>query len=355
MDLDALLLAVQQGWADERKENRRREAAFSASKENQAKLLADAHAALASEEATSQQLEETFAANELELAQLTEALTVKLGTLGELFGVVRQVAGDTRSNVEDSLTSLQLGTERADFLLDLGKSKTLPEIGDLERLWYELQREMTESGKVVRFDAPVVSGQGEAMTQRVIRVGTFSAISSGRFLGFEEGKLKALDVQPEARFTASIAPFESTTDGLAQLAIDPSRGAILKLLVSTPTIREQLRSGGTVGYAIIVLGSIAGLIAIVRWVMLSITSRQVSAALKNPVASNKNPPRARHPGVRTERAGRPRNARTQARRSDHARDRQARALHLADQGGVGCRSADGATGHCDRHDPPPSR
>jgi biopolymer transport protein ExbB len=166
MDLDALLVAVQAGWADERAENKRRENEFTAAKQNQAKLLADAEAALARAEALSQQLETTFAENEIQLAQMSEALSAKLGNLGELFGVVRQVAGDTRSNVEDSVTSLQLGRERADFLLELGKSKKLPAIADLERLWYELQREMTESGKVVRFTAPVVSTAATSCTRK---------------------------------------------------------------------------------------------------------------------------------------------------------------------------------------------
>lgn len=289
MDLDALLAAVQQGWEDERKENQRREDVFAAAKQNQAKLLADAEAALAREEALSQQLEETFASNEIELAQQTDLLASKLGTLGELFGVVRQVSGDTRSHIEESVTSLQLGRERADFLLELGKSKKLPAITDLERLWYELQREMTESGKVTRFTAPVVKGQGETTEQSVIRVGTFAVVSNGRYLVYEEGKLKELGKQPQARYVNAIPDFETATEGLVELALDPSRGQILKLLVDTPTFQEQIPMGGTVGYAIIVLGGLAAIVAVVRWLMLSVTSRKVSAALKNPVASEGNP------------------------------------------------------------------
>ena len=289
MDLDALLEAVQLGWAAERKEDQRRLDEFNASKDDQAKLLANAEAALAREEETSQQLEQTNTDNDVEIGQLTETLDSRLGTLGELFGVVRQVAGDTRSHVEDSLTSLQLGQERADFLLELGKSKSLPAIADLERLWYELQREMTESGKVVRFTAPVVTGKGETVERTVIRIGTFAAISDGQYLVYDEGKLKELGKQPEARFLGPVAGFEQATEGLHPLAIDPSRGALLKLLVDTPTFSEQLRLGGTVGYAIMVLGTLAAIVAVIRWVMLTVTSRKVTIALKNPVASGGNP------------------------------------------------------------------
>jgi len=289
MDLDALLAAVQAGWADERTENERREAEFQAAKQNQAKLLADAEAALAREEDLSQQLEKTFADNEITLAQMTDALAAKLGTLGELFGVVRQVAGDTRSHVEDSPTSLQLGTERADFLLELGKSKKLPAIGDLERLWYELQREMTESGKVTRFTAPVVSGKGEVTEQEVIRVGTFVTIADGRFLVYQDGKLKELGKQPGSRYSSTVDNFAAATDGLTKLAIDPGRGQILALLVNTPTFQEQLGQGGPVGATIIVVGLLTAGLAVIRWIMITITSRKVSTAQKNPVASSDNP------------------------------------------------------------------
>jgi biopolymer transport protein ExbB len=289
MDLDALLTAVQNGWADERKENQRRETEFQQAKANQAKLLADAEAALAREEDLSQRLETTFADNEIKLAQLTDALTSKLGTLGELFGVVRQVAGDTRSNVEGSMTSLQLGEERADFLLELGKSKKLPAIADLERLWYELQREMTESGKVTRFTAPVIDGKGEVTEEEVIRVGTFVTIADGRFLVYQDGKLKELGKQPGSRYTSTVDDFAAATDGLAKLAIDPGRGGILALLVNTPTFQEQLGQGGPVGATIIVVGLLTAILAVIRWVMITNTSRKVSAAQKNPVASNTNP------------------------------------------------------------------
>ena len=44
-------------------------------------------------------------------------------------------------------------------------SKQLAE--DIERLWFELQREMTESGKVVRFKAEVVTAQGEQIEKEI--------------------------------------------------------------------------------------------------------------------------------------------------------------------------------------------
>ena len=67
----------------------------------------------------------------------------------------------------------------------------LPSIESLEKLWYALQQEMTESGKVVRYPATVITADGEEAEQQVIRVGAFNAISGGKYLRWlpEVGKL----------------------------------------------------------------------------------------------------------------------------------------------------------------------
>ena len=46
------------------------------------------------------------------------------------------------------------GEERAEFLRRLAAARGLPSIVELERLWYEILREMTDSGKVAKFRAP---------------------------------------------------------------------------------------------------------------------------------------------------------------------------------------------------------
>jgi len=289
--LDELLEEVKNGTKAERAENKRREDTFRAARDNQARLVKNAEAALAAAEARSQALETKYAENEIILADLDTQLQKRLGTLGELFGVVRQVSGDARSNVEDSITSTQLGRERSDFLLTLGKSKKLPAIGDLERLWYELHREMTESGKVVRFEAPVRTPDGAENKRSVIRVGTFNAVSDGTYVVYDGSTqgLKELAKQPPARFTSVIPDFEATQSGLATIALDPSRGQILSLLVDTRTLADQIPLGGTVGWAIIILGIFAAVIAVWRWVVLFTTNRAVVAAQKSPAASDGNP------------------------------------------------------------------
>jgi biopolymer transport protein ExbB len=285
-----LLEMVKQGLEVEREENRLRVERFIQRREEQERLLAEARATFAQEEATSQRLEAAYNENEVALAENEERLTQRLGELGEMFGVVRQVATDTSGNVWDSLTSSQLGP-RKELLDRLGRSKELPSTEDLEKLWYELQREMTEQGQVVRYRAPVLTSEGQIEERDVIRAGPFSAVSRGRYLLWEpaEGKLRELTRQPPARYLQTVEPFERTTSGFARLAVDPSRGALLSALTDTPNFKERIQQGRFVGYTIICLGVFALLLGLVRWVAIFITSRKVAMQRKSDRANPGNP------------------------------------------------------------------
>jgi biopolymer transport protein ExbB len=286
--MDELLKRVKAGWNGERKENRDREAAFAKAKADQERLLNEANATRAALERRSEQLERQFEENELSLTQLEETLTARLGALGELFGVVRQVAGDTRSQVEGSLVSAQI-PGREDFLEELGKNKSLPSIESLEKLWFVLHQEMTELGRVVKFPATVINIDGEQNQREVTRVGAFNVISDGIYLIYEERKLQELPKQPAGTYLDTVASFEASTAPMATLAVDPSRGSILKVLIQTPDFWERITYGGNVGYAIIVLGLMAGTLAIIRWIIVYLTGRKVAAQKKSDQVSDKNP------------------------------------------------------------------
>lgn len=286
--LDELLERVRQGWNVERAENKKREASFKGKRDHQKQLLEDAKAALKREEERSQVLESSFEQNEIRLAQLDKTLEERLGNLGELFGVVRQVAGDTAGKLDGSIISSQV-EGREDFLVSLGKTKSLPSIESLEKLWFTLHQQATEQGKVTRFRAIVVTPDGNESEREVIRVGDFNIVSGGRYLIWENGKLRELPRQPPGSVLSTLSGFEAATSGFARLAVDPSRGTLLSLLVQTPDARERVGQGGFVGYAIIVLGIAAGLLALVRLAMVSVASRKVAAQKKTDSISTSNP------------------------------------------------------------------
>ena len=288
--LDELLELVREGFTQERAENKRRLEEFSQAKDRQKELLAEARVKLQRFEALSQSLENTYNTNETTLAEYEARLTERLGEMGELFGVVRQVATDMSGYVWDSLTSSQLGSRR-DLLERLGRSKELPSTEDLEKLWYELQREMTAQGDVARYTAPVLTTEGTVQEKEVIRAGPFSAVADGKYLLWEveEQKLRELTRQPPSRYVDTVEPFMDTTSGVAELAVDPSRGSLLNALTDTPGFAERINQGGFVGYVIIVLGIFALILGLVRWVVITITSRKVEAQRKASGARNDNP------------------------------------------------------------------
>jgi len=285
-----LLDLVEQGLEVESEANRARERAFVAAKAEQERLLAEAKARLAEKEALSQRLELTYNENESALGEAEGRLTERLGEMGEIFGVVRQIATDLSGQVWESITSSQL-PPRAELLERLGRSKELPTTQDLERLWFELQREMTEQGQVVRYDAPVLTLAGSVEEKEVIRAGPFAAIADGRYLLWESGeeKLRELGRQPPSRYVETVAAFEATEQDFAPLAVDPSRGSLLNALTDTPSFQERIGQGGYVGMVILSLGAVALLIGVVRWLMIFITGRRVSAQLKRDGADEGNP------------------------------------------------------------------
>lgn len=290
LTIDQLLEQVRSGWRVERQENEKREAAFRAARADQKQTLEAANKSLAAEEQRSNALEKQFETNELSIAEQEELLAQRLGTLGELFGVVRQVAGDTRSQVENSVISAEY-PGRVPFLDELGQSKALPSIQKLEGLWATLLQEMVESSKVTRFPATVVAVDGSESEQTVVRVGTFNAVSNGRYLTWisDVSKLGEIGRQPAPKFVDTVDDLESATSGLVKFAIDPARGQILSLLVSTPTLRERIDFGGPVGYAIIVLGVTTMLFGALRLVYVVLVSRKVAAQKKSSQPDPGNP------------------------------------------------------------------
>lgn len=287
---DELLQEVIKGWDVEKVEDREREHRFANAREEQRNLLTAAKASEARAEARSQALEKEYQQNEVSIAELEVALEQRMGNLGELFGVTRQIAGDTRGNIEASITTAQFGRERVDFLQQLGQSKELPSIAELERLWQELVREMVEQGKIVEFEAKVSTPTG-IETRNVIRAGVFSVVSDGEYLLWEplQGQLQRLSRQPPARFVGTIPEYVDSKEELAGLAVDPSRGSLLAVLIETRGLIERLPEGGPVGNSIIVLAVIAVLLGIYKLISLTIVGRKVEAQKNSSRPDRGNP------------------------------------------------------------------
>lgn len=295
--LDELLRRVEQGQVSDRQAFQQREAAFRAAKADQERLLREARDRRAALERTSEQLEGGFEGNETRIAELEGALDKRLGSLRELFGVLQQVASDAQGLFENSLVNIQ-HPGRTEFLGEfaakMGTSSRLASLEEIERLWFELQREMTEQGKVVRFPAEVITLDGTEATQEIVRVGVFNIISSGKYLQYtpQTGNVSVMPRQPEqGRYTDSADRLFAATgeDRLVSFALDPTRGQILSLLTEKPNLLERIQQGGIVGYVIIGLGLLGLLLALERLAVLGMASGRVTAQLKRKEPADDNP------------------------------------------------------------------
>jgi len=286
---DELLAIVKADSARRSDENEAREQRFVASRDQQRALLTEAAEELARENARSDSLKQQFDSNETELTELTETLRVRVGNMGELFGVVRQVAGDTKGIIDNSLTSAQL-RGRAELADELAQARGLPSIQDLTNLYVLLLEEMAESSKVTRFESDVIDAEGRSVTRDVVRIGVFNVVSGDEFLRYESQNrsLQVLARQPARRFTSLAEGLSAATSGIVPMALDPSRGIILGLLIQAPSLPERIAQGGLVGYVIIALGLFGVLISVERLVRLAGASRGIQAQLQSSIADEAN-------------------------------------------------------------------
>ncbi|RJE72336.1 energy transducer TonB [Pseudoalteromonas sp. MSK9-3] len=294
LNLDALLKTLEQGQAVQTEQNKAREADFRSKQDQQVAMLNALTNKRDGELNRSERLETSFEENEIKLQNLTDTLSKRMGSLKELFGVLQQVAGDSSNKFQTSVVSAQIPGRSAfmdEMAKKMGSSSRLASIEDIEKVWYELQREMTEQGKVSRYNSEVIVAGGSKVTKEVVRVGAFNLISDGKYLTYNPvtNTTSELTRQPSSRFTETAAQLQTTTTGTAAFALDPTGGSILGLLVQAPNTEEQVHQGGAVGYVILGVGILALLIALERFFSLMIMGAKIRRQLKDDVAREDNP------------------------------------------------------------------
>jgi biopolymer transport protein ExbB len=295
--LDELLQMVKQGHVKDLREAKEREQRFVNARYEQQKMLDGAKRTLAEEEKRSSALENTFEENETVITEKQRQLKERLGTLTELFGHLTSTAGDLRSNFLTSIISVQYPAREQfidELIAKMSGAEELPSIEEIERVWFELQREMTESGRVVKFRTTVTSAGGEKMEQDVVRVGTFNLVNSeGEYLQYssENGSVAVLARQPSGPYMSWAKDLASATSGVSAFGVDPTGptgGSYLAALIDSPTLTERWHQGGVVGYVITAVGVLSMLLAVWRLIALSIEDMKVRAQLKSSSANTNN-------------------------------------------------------------------
>ncbi len=231
----------------------------------------------------SDKLSSDFDANEKVLSELEEKLTLKLGNLGEMFGVVRQVAGQTKGEFENSISNIQY-PERIDVLQNLSEKKKLPSVPQIKELWFELIKEIGYSAEVISFNTEILNADGSSSNLDVVRLGLFAIASDGDLLKHipETNQIENLPSQPSGVDHGGLEDIQNESSGTFDVTVDPTRGSLIDKLIQSPSFIERINQGGLVGYFIILLGLFGLALGGERIVFL----RKEWAELENTQANN---------------------------------------------------------------------
>jgi biopolymer transport protein ExbB len=288
LDIEKLYNTTQRATSKERGVNSARENAFKAERSKQQGRLNSMTNERTRQERIGKELERNFDVNEVKINALTDELAKELGDLKQLFGVIQLSASEAQEAYKTSYISAQYPGRSEKLRQMVAKMSSLTElvsIDEIEGLWYQLQSEMTQQGKIVTFTAPVRFKVGEefddegnsfpvyeAQDRKITRVGVFSAVSGNDILTYNDTTgFTALDRRmggSRSDFTGLSQNLQSLTTGVTPFMLDPSKGVLSSAYVREPTITEKAQEGGVVGYVIMGLGLIGLIIALFRILIL---------------------------------------------------------------------------------------
>ncbi len=296
--LSGLLDLVENDRVAESEEYQARVSEFEQNAARQQEILDTTNNRIVEQEQLQVQLSDQFEANEIIIADKREVLRDRRGDLNELFGTLQGVAGDFLSNFQNSLVSAQY-TGRTDALDEIiqraGSTIEQLNVDEMERFWFFMHQELTESGRVVSYSGDVTLPNGDTASRSITRIGAFNAISDGEYLSYsgDIGHLQVLPRQPDAGIMASASALQGATSGFTKVGIDPTGGVggqVLANLVNFPTVEEQVRNNsGVIGFIIIGVGIVGILLGFLRLLLLSLTSIKVRGQLKKDKPAKNNP------------------------------------------------------------------
>ncbi|WP_317706162.1 MotA/TolQ/ExbB proton channel family protein [Methylomarinovum caldicuralii] len=288
--LEQLIETIRKEGVQEHRHQEARLQRFLEHHQERQRLLKQLEAKVEAARARADALRSRFEANEKKLAELDQKWRQEAGDMEDLFTQARQNASAIKTMLAGSLVNAQK-PGRLDFLAALTEPRHRATLADLRRLWDLLLDEIAEAGRVVRFQAPVIAPDGTEGKRAVVRVGVFNAFSGGHYLRYLAGSDRLLEPaqQPPARFRRLAAELEQAQQGWHPVALDPSRGALLALMIQQPDWRERLRQGGVIGYLILALGALGLLLALVRGLVLGRVARRIERQRRSDEPRPDNP------------------------------------------------------------------
>lgn len=226
-------------------------------------LLNDAKKKLADENARNKRLEADFEKYEKVLTELEESLQIKIGVLGEMFGVTRQYAGELAAASNNSVIFYEF-PERLETLKAVSKIK-VHSLVELEDLWIAYFDEIVAGSEIKTFNAQITNPDGESFEGPVTRYGLFSASHDGKFVTpvSSLNSFQLLAKQPESNITRSLKK-HLKADEYSKVSIDPTRGFLLSLYLDKPGWIQRIAQGKSIGFIIILIGIIGAAFSVFK-------------------------------------------------------------------------------------------
>jgi biopolymer transport protein ExbB len=290
--LQQLLQQVKTDGLKESSIHKEREQIFLQNTSQQKQALKESKQTLKKIKQQAERLKYTFDKNEESLASLEEELRKRMGNLGEMFGVVRQVSQDVASIRENSLLANELGA-RSQLLDELSESKALPSIPELEKLWYEMQLHMTKQGESKQYPTTYLNAKGQKIDASIAHIGPFVAFNEEGFLNYDVQTQMFIALNKQPSEASLIDSFLNASGEFSEMVIDPTRGTLLSLGSQSPSIVDRIKQGGLIGYIILFLAACGFVYSLFLLAQRLSMQAKMKSQLDNPDVADLNNPLGR--------------------------------------------------------------
>ncbi|OBT30967.1 MotA/TolQ/ExbB proton channel family protein [Vibrio splendidus] len=266
-----------------------READFKKTEQELKAIKAQLEAKRTSIQGATDVLTQTFSNNENKLARLEEKLRLETGSLGELFGVVRQNAKELGAELSSTVNSVDRAehTATVDQIID---AKSLPSMPQLSGLWMSMVEQIQASSELSKSQIAFINGEGNTQTVDAYRLGSIGLVTDQGYVSWNTQREDAIVYLKQPSKGPTLASLSTLANGeVSNVVVDPSRGFMLEQLALEPSLTDRLQAGGVVGKVILGLLAIGLIIALVRGISLAIARHKIRAQLKNPEQPGNNP------------------------------------------------------------------
>ena len=289
VNAESVVKQAQQEHSQQAQHNTQREAGFNHTQQD---VKAQYNALLTERnklKAATEVLSTTFSTNEQHLSTLEQQLRLESGSLGELFGVVRQTAKEVQSEQQHAVTAIDNSQDNA-VVNDIVAAKVLPSMDQLHGLWQAMTDQIVASGQIAKVTVPYINGDGEQSNITALRLGSIGLVGDNGYLKWDGSQHVAMSYLQQPEHAPTLADYDQlVSTGNQMLVVDPSRGVMLEQLAQSPTLMDRLQAGGAVGKVILLLLAIGAGIAIFRGTKLAMIRQQIKAQLKQPSKPGNNP------------------------------------------------------------------